>query len=121
MRDEYMEYAIRNGWVQIYSPKLLDELGSLEAEEMDSGKVKFDHADNEENDCYVALGIANMAALGHVACVERMKGKLRPSRNPVVVAEEINTDTQEARLARFLQQQEQEMEYGMGENHREAW
>lgn len=121
MRDEYLEYAIRSGWVQIYSEKLLEELSSLEAEEMESGKVKYDHADKEENDCYVALGIANMAALGHVSCMERIKSKLRPTRQATVLNEETATDTQEARLARFLQQQEAEMEYGMGEHRTEVW
>lgn len=120
MRDEYLEYAIRSGWVQIYSHKLLEELASLESEEMDSGKVKYDHADKEENDCYVSLGIANMAALGHLSCMERIKSKLRPSRQAVVLSEEVNNDSQESRLARFLQHQESEMEYGI-ENAREVW
>lgn len=123
MMMELYEYAIKSGWVIINSTKTLEELETLEADETESGKIKYDHAKNEEDDCYMAGGIAYIAAFGKVACVERMKSKLRPRKRAEVKVEDRELDTTEAMLARHFQREEQSDLDGEWDNDevREVW
>jgi hypothetical protein len=78
MMKESFEHGIKNGWIEINSEDLINELSWLEAEETESGKMAYDHARDQTDDEYVAGGIAYFVSHGQQTIMERIKGNLKP-------------------------------------------
>lgn len=107
LRDQTLKHAVDNGWLIVNSEHTLHELQENEAEEMDSGKVKFDHASGEHDDSLVALGIAEFVSHDEETIADRMKGNLKPRKpNEPRVAPQTPQDSTEAMLARHFQREE---------------
>jgi hypothetical protein len=109
MMMEAYEHAIKTGWVVINSEETLDELSTLESEEMDSGKMKYDHADSENDDCYIAGGIAYFVSHDEQTIMERMKSGLTPKVRAELQDVQKQKDTSSSILARIIQREEQSM------------
>ncbi len=77
---EAFEHAIKTGWIEIPFEDVITEIENLESFETDAGKVVYDHATGEKNDCYVAGGIAYVVSHSRETIIERMKSNLKPKK-----------------------------------------
>lgn len=82
MMQEAFEHAIKNGWFQVNSDDLIEELNWMESDETETGKVVYDHAHDKTNDSYIAGGIAYFTAHGEETIMKRVKANLKPRRKP---------------------------------------
>jgi hypothetical protein len=100
MMLETLKMAVDAGWIIINSARTVQELAEQESEETDSGKTKWDHADNEHDDCIFSLGIAYFCSHDEEALAERSKGKKPKVEAEVEVGNEPQKDSAEAWIAR---------------------
>jgi hypothetical protein len=108
MMMEALKHGIESGWVVINSQRTYDELENLEAEELESGKTKYEHAEGDTDDCYIALGIAYFCSYDKGTMSERVTNKLRPRKKEELKQDAVELDSTEAMLARHFQKEEAE-------------
>ncbi len=110
MMLESLKLGLESGWIIVNSDDTVDEIKSQEAEELDSGKTKYEHADGEHDDCLFAMGIAYFCSHDDEALAERKGGK-RPK--PVKEREEpeIEFHSNEMGLAMQILKEERESEW----------
>jgi len=117
MMMEALKHGIESEWVIVNSQRTYDELENMEAEELDSGKVKYEHASGENDDCYMALGIAYFCSYDKQTMVERVTNKLKPRKKSDELKEStVELDSTEAMLARHFQKEEAD-DYAEGMFH----
>lgn len=108
MMMESLKHGLESGWVIINSQKTYDELENLEAEELESGKTKYEHAEGDTDDCYMSLGIAYFCSYDKSTMQERVQNKLKPRKKQELQESVVELDSTEAMLSRHFQKEEQD-------------
>jgi len=103
MMMEAYEHAIKHGWVQVNSEDTIAELGWIEEDETDSGKVKYDHEKDKTDDCYMAGGIAYFCSHTEETIMERMAGAVKPKKVEAVKEVSDERESSEGYLNRLFQ------------------
>ena len=106
MMMEAYKQAIDSGWVVINSSETLDELRNLEAYELESGKTKYEHADEEYDDCYMAGAIAYFCSHDKETIMDRMTAGKRPRPLKEIDPATSVPDTLQARMSRFFERED---------------
>ncbi len=120
MMTQGLKHGIEVGWVKINSERTLSDLENLEAEELESGKTKYEAATGENDDCYMSLCIAYYHAHDKETMMERLEGKLKPKlEDEVETPPAIEDESSEQMLARRFQREDREAWPGEEEEGRE--
>lgn len=100
-----MKMVLDYGWMIIKSQRTLDEIESLELDETDSGKIKYDHSSQSYDDSYMSLCIAHWCSHDEETLMSRKAGK-RPTLKANLGEQERSPDGVESMLAKQLMMEE---------------
>lgn len=108
---ETFKLHCESGWIVINSENTLGEMQNQEAEEMDGGKTKFDHASGQHDDSIFATGIAFFCLHFNDTLMEKLEGgilkrKGSPKKITALTKPEVELESREALLARRFQFQD---------------
>jgi hypothetical protein len=98
---ETLKMSVDYGWVVINSVITHEELANQEADETDSGRTKYDHADGEHDDTIFSLGIAIFCSHDKETLAARKIGK-RPRVKVEREEPQVETDSTETMLSRHF-------------------
>ena len=80
MMLEAAKQAVEEGWLIVNSAHTLWEYENWEAEDTESGKAKYEHADGENDDSIFASGIAYFCLHDEETIMQRIKGIVKPRK-----------------------------------------
>lgn len=107
LMQQSFKNAVDTGWIRINSIDTVDELEAQEAEETDSGKTKFDHSDEGNDDSLTGLEIAYFVSHDKETRSERMMKLLAPV-DPDAIEHKTERADSATMLARHFQKEETE-------------
>lgn len=120
MMKEAFEHAIKQGWIQVNSDELLDELTWLESDETDTGRTIYDHAKDHTDDVYVAGGIAYFCSHDEQTIMERMKSNLKPKKKALQEGEKPIKLQGKSLMARMFQREDSSSDWGRDEGEHDG-
>lgn len=110
---ETFKLHVESGWIWINSDNTLQEMNNQEAEELGSGKTKYDHAHGQHDDSIFSTGIAFFCLHFDDTLMEKLEGGiLRRKGAPKVLAElgtqDVSSKSNESDLSRRFRFDDQE-------------
>jgi hypothetical protein len=134
MMRETLKHAIDSAWILVNSGITASEMANEEAEETESGRTKFDHSNDSNDDSITSLGICYMTSHDEDTIMERIQGKVKPKRKKQDEEDEggrkrfdmVNGEAAEIMLQRHFRADDEEgmMELGVSEedyNDADVW
>lgn len=80
MMRETLKHAIDSDWIKVNSEFTAGEMANEEGDETESGRTKYDHASDSNDDSITSLGICYMTSHDEDTIMERIQGKVKPRK-----------------------------------------